>query len=171
MPGRLLPEVGAPGIAEFSKLSFAALVAVSIVACDGQEPLDRQEAPPPGERLELVRTSGLVAGPATVAPPAVNPYEGDERALMDGERLYGWFNCAGCHGAAGGDGIGPPFADEDWIYGDDPAAIYQSIIQGRPQGMPTFAGMIPEDQVWKIAAFVRSLELGEGGGPEEASGS
>ena len=33
----------------------------------------------------------------------------------------------------------------------------QSILQGRPNGMPAFGGKLPESEAWKIAAFVRSL--------------
>jgi cytochrome c oxidase cbb3-type subunit 3 len=74
------------------------------------------------------------------------------------------FNCAGCHGARGGGGIGPPFADAEWIYGGEPQNVFQSVVQGRPAGMPAFGGQIPDEQVWKIVAFVRSLA----GGPESA---
>src|SRR5690606_20751226 len=45
----------------------------------------------------------------------------------------------------------------EWIYGSAPENIRQSILQGRPNGMPAYAGVIPEDRVWLIAAYVRSL--------------
>ena len=67
------------------------------------------------------------------------------------------FNCAGCHGGAGGGGIGPPLADAQWIYGDSPANIYASIVQGRPNGMPAFGPSLQGEAVWKLAAYVRSL--------------
>jgi cytochrome c oxidase cbb3-type subunit 3 len=111
-----------------------------------------------------VRTTDLIAGPARDSSQVTNPYEGDQIALAEGERLYGWFNCAGCHGARGGGGIGPPFADAEWIYGGEPQNVFQSVVQGRPAGMPAFGGQIPDEQVWKIVAFVRSLA----GGPESA---
>jgi cytochrome c oxidase cbb3-type subunit 3 len=75
--------------------------------------------------------------------------------------------CTPDHGGAGGGGIGPLLADADWIYGGDPANVFLSIVQGRPHGMPSFAGQIPDDQVWKIVAYISSLaesrEGGEGG--------
>jgi cytochrome c oxidase cbb3-type subunit 3 len=46
--------------------------------------------------------------------------------------------------------------DAEWRYGGDPAQVFQSIAQGRPNGMPSFGGHIPEDQVWQIVAYVRS---------------
>src|ERR687885_236266 len=32
-----------------------------------------------------------------------------------------------------------------------------TIRQGRPNGMPSFRGKIPDDQIWEIAAYVRSM--------------
>ena len=65
-------------------------------------------------------------------------------------------NCVGCHFHGGG-GIGPPLMDEKWIYGSDPLQIFSTIVEGRPNGMPSFRGKLNDDQVWKIAAYVRSL--------------
>jgi len=89
----------------------------------------------------------------------VNPYEGNAYAIAEGQRLFGWYNCAGCH-ANGGGGIGPPLIKKDqrdWIYGGDPVNIFDTIVKGRPNGMPTWGGKIPEYQVWQIVTFVRSL--------------
>jgi cytochrome c oxidase cbb3-type subunit 3 len=77
--------------------------------------------------------------------------------LAQGRQLYLAFNCAGCHGGAGGGGIGPPLADAHWIYGGSDANIYATIIQGRPNGMPAFGPSLQGEAVWKLAAFVRSL--------------
>ena len=65
-------------------------------------------------------------------------------------------NCVGCHFHGGG-GIGPPLMDEKWIYGSDPSQIFATIVESRPNGMPSFRGKLNDDQVWKIAAYVRSL--------------
>jgi cytochrome c oxidase cbb3-type subunit 3 len=113
--------------------------------------------PPTTVAGALVRTSDLHAGGRVESAPARNPYEGDGNALAEGARLYTWFNCTGCHGGKGGGGIGPPLADTDWIYGGEPENIFQTIVQGRPNGMPAFGSQIPSEQVWKIVAFVRTL--------------
>jgi cytochrome c oxidase cbb3-type subunit 3 len=116
----------------------------------------------------VVRIGELIAGPEKTRLLIRNPYEGQKSVLADGRRYYNWFNCTGCHGGAGGGGIGPPLADADWIYGGDPANVFLSIVQGRPYGMPSFAGQIPDDQVWRIVEYISSLaeplEGGEGGG-------
>ena len=45
----------------------------------------------------------------------------------------------------------------NWIYGSQPQNIHDTIIQGRPNGMPSFRNRIPEYQAWEIVAYVRSL--------------
>ena len=47
--------------------------------------------------------------------------------------------------------------DDHWIYGSSMENIASSIIEGRPNGMPTFRKMVAGDQVWQLAAYVRSL--------------
>ena len=53
---------------------------------------------------------------------------------------------------------GPALMDDEWLYGSEPAQhLRRRIVQGRPNGMPSFGGHIPEDQVWQIVAYVRSM--------------
>jgi cytochrome c oxidase cbb3-type subunit 3 len=102
-----------------------------------------------------------LGGPLAAAPGAeaasVTPRQ--ERVAYDvsqGKRLFTWYNCSGCHSNGGG-GMGPPLMDAKWRYGASSAEIVQSILQGRPNGMPSFAGRIPADQAWQLAAFIRSM--------------
>jgi len=56
------------------------------------------------------------------------------------------------------DGImGPALMDDMWIYGAEPANVFASIVEGRPNGMPSFGRRIPESQVWQLVAYVRSM--------------
>ena len=88
--------------------------------------------------------------------PIKNPYEENAYALSEGQRLYSAYNCVGCH-AHGGGGMGPPLIDDQWIYGYAPEQVYATIVQGRPNGMPSFMGRIPDYEVWQLAAYVRSM--------------
>lgn len=117
----------------------------------------------PGERADGVRQVPLRPGvPASDPQPVANPYAADERALADGERLYNWMNCSGCHFAGGG-GIGPPLMDDDWIYGGRPEQIFDSIVNGRANGMPAYGDKLSADQVWHIVAHVQRLHQPENG--------
>jgi cytochrome c oxidase cbb3-type subunit 3 len=47
--------------------------------------------------------------------------------------------------------------DDKWIYGSSSRQIYSVIVEGRPNGMPAFAGRVTDQQVWQIVAYVRSM--------------
>jgi cytochrome c oxidase cbb3-type subunit 3 len=49
---------------------------------------------------------GPVPGGANVVNARIDPYLKDAVALREGKRLFGWYNCAGCHGIHGGGGMG-----------------------------------------------------------------
>src|SRR5436190_5132389 len=93
--------------------------------------------------------------------PARNPYEDNAYAMTEGQRLYEWYNCSGCH-ARGGGGIGPPLMAEVWRYGKDPGSMYTSIVHGRPNGMPSWRGKMPQYQVWQIVTYVQALRADRG---------
>ena len=86
-----------------------------------------------------------------------NPYENDKRAIATGGKLFVAYNCADCHGAGGSGAMGPAFGDGRWHFGGSDAEVFESIYQGRPDGMPAWGGRISNDQIWMLTAYVRSL--------------
>lgn len=78
-------------------------------------------------------------------------------SISEGQRLFDWFNCSGCHGGGGGGHIGPPLTDAEWRYGSSIEEVKRSIAEGRPHGMPAFRGLIEEDELWQLSAYVLSL--------------
>ena len=115
-----------------------------------------REVTPSNETGEGVQMSDIAPGHSAERKPNANPYEDSAYAVSQGQQLYEMYNCVGCHFHGGG-GIGPPLMDQKWIYGSEPQNIYETIVQGRPNGMPSFRGKIPEMQVWEIVAYVRSM--------------
>lgn len=146
-----------------SRAAFACLlsaVVVSMPACEAPErpTWRRTEGPPSGQvTAPTVLTSEFQAGLWVPPPEVQNPYGG---AMEEGYRYFTAFNCDDCHGARGGGGIGPPLARADFIYGRRPEQIFQSIVQGRPNGMPAYGGKAPDEVIWKITAYVESLATG-----------
>jgi cytochrome c oxidase cbb3-type subunit 3 len=145
--------------------SAGALVVLACVAALGGCSREKRQFEPPGpaasanDPTRLTRltpgTTPPVQSPLTAASQAAN-YEENAYAVNQGKRLFRWYNCSGCH-AQGGGGMGVPLMDDKWIYGSAPADIFRTIQQGRPNGMPSFGGRIPEDQVWQLVAYVRSM--------------
>jgi cytochrome c oxidase cbb3-type subunit III len=144
----------------------AAAIVLSLFACKREERRFR-ETPPSTMPNGMVRVSALQPGVPVDTTHMANPYENNAYAISEGGRLFGWYNCAGCHSNGGG-GMGPPLMDDKWIYGSAPENIFSTIVQGRPNGMPSFAGRIPTPQVWMLVAYVRSLS---GLTPSAARGS
>ncbi len=105
---------------------------------------------------EAARESPLEPGGALPHLQAANPYDRSAYAISEGQRLFDWYNCSGCHSHGGG-GIGPPLIKTSWIYGGEPDNLFDTIVKGRPNGMPTWGGRIPEYQIWQLVAFIRSM--------------
>jgi cytochrome c oxidase cbb3-type subunit 3 len=113
-----------------------------------------------GDSLRLIEhPDNLPAGfPLSVKSVAVkNPHEGDKNAIAMGGKLFVAYNCLDCHGADGSGAMGPSFQDGRWHFGGSPGEVFESIYQGRPDGMPSWGGRITDDQIWMLTAYVRSL--------------
>lgn len=83
-------------------------------------------------------------------------YAKSAQHIEAGRQLFQAMNCSGCHSNGGG-GMGPPLMKKNWIYGGSVENIASTIVGGRPNGMPTFRGLLPMEQVWEIAAFVKYM--------------
>lgn len=113
-----------------------------------------------GDSLRFIaHDENLPVGFPEAGKPRVinNPYEGDKRAIATGGQLFIAYNCLDCHGAEGSGAVGPSFQDGRWHFGGSPGAVFESIYQGRPDGMPAWGGRISNDQIWMLTAYVRSL--------------
>src|SRR4051812_23090405 len=93
------------------------------------------------------RESNLLPGGPTPAQEVKSSAEGNAYAISQGQRLYNQYNCSGCHFQGGG-GIGPPLMEPVLKYGNAPQNIFETIVKGRPNGMPAWGARIPEQQVW-----------------------
>jgi mxaJ protein len=136
----------------------AAAIAIAIIALAAgcrRESRQFREAPP-ASYAPSVTVSDLHPGGGEPPEPARTPFELNAQALSEGKRLFAAYNCTGCH-ANGGGGIGPALMDNEWLYGHEADQIYRSILEGRPNGMPSFRGKIPDFQIWELAAYIRSL--------------
>lgn len=125
--------------------------------------------------MALIRTAAcavLLAGGAQAA------HELDDRDLSRGEALY-QEHCASCHGAnlegqenwqsPGSDGIlpAPPHDETGHTWHHDNRLLFdyaklggQAAMDARGvefrSGMPAFEGVLTDDELWDILAFIRS---------------
>jgi cytochrome c oxidase cbb3-type subunit III len=128
---------------------------VLLGSCKREERTFRVE-PPFVNTVDVIPSTDFHAGGPTTLPAISNDLESNAYSLSEGKRLYNAMNCSGCHFQGGG-GIGPPLMDDRWIYGSDPAQVYATILQGRPNGMPSYAKKVTDNQAWQLSAYVRSM--------------
>ena len=112
--------------------------------------------------------AGLVAPRDTVA--LQNPFEGSAAEVATGAKLYVSYNCVDCHGADGSGAMAPAFIDGRWHFGGSATEVYESIYQGRPDGMPAWGGLIDRASIWRLVSYVRSLEKGKDVATENFTG-
>ncbi|MCB8837147.1 cytochrome c [Aurantimonas sp. VKM B-3413] len=103
-----------------------------------------------------VPVTTLYPGNQKPNPPVENP-RSDEEAAQRGMMYFNQMNCVGCHAPNGAGGMGPALSNHTFIYGGEPANIYLSILQGRPAGMPAWGGMLPDQVIWDLVAYIKSI--------------
>lgn len=112
--------------------------------------------------IERVRTASISRRATGTPPVSVD----DQAIIRDGARAYASAGCVNCHGAPGVDwgkfaeGLNPGPPDlVDIAKARSVPAIFWVVKNGiRMTGMPSFekAG-VADDQIWRIAAFVKKL--------------
>ena len=134
------------------RVLFIASLTVGVSACDstptnvglsGSTPVPRPVGPIPGPKLSDT--------------PVGNPYEQDALTLNDGRLYFNRYNCSGCHGGHAGGGMGPSLRDDSWIYGKEDVQSFGSISEGRAHGMPAWGSKLPDEVIWKLVAYIKSL--------------
>jgi cytochrome c oxidase cbb3-type subunit 3 len=146
--------------------AVALLVTLLVAACDRVRG-DSTTSPAPvalptDEALNAVPLGAPPGQAVSVADRIANPRAGDAQAAAEGEKLFASMNCVYCHGAHASGLMGPPLNGSGWRYGGTPSELYNSIHDGRPQGMPAWGVRLPPDQIWKLVAYLQTLENASG---------
>lgn len=82
-------------------------------------------------------------------PPISGPAQ-----LQQGQRLFA-AHCASCHGPLARGGVtGPDLTASSFRYGKQRDRVVQSILDGRPGGMPAFAPHLSRAQAFSLADFL-----------------
>lgn len=102
---------------------------------------------------------GLASGvPLPVEADSGSDREGEGKgAAVEGRRKYLEMNCYICHGGRGGGGMGPNIRDNR--PNDD--RIASAIRNGRPTGMPSYQGLLDDQDIEDITEYLRSLRSDE----------
>jgi cytochrome c oxidase cbb3-type subunit 3 len=99
---------------------------------------------------------------ATSSTAETNPFKNDAAAIKEGRALYQNYGCSGCHGVGGGGGMAVPVIDDTWSFGSDDQTLFKLIKGEIPDStMPRTFGSIPDDEIWKMLAYIRSQYSGD----------
>jgi putative heme-binding domain-containing protein len=110
--------------------------------------------------------------PNRESDPEPNPYAGQADAIAAGRKLFAT-SCSGCHGANAEGGRGPNLIEGRQVRRLNERGLFNSIKSGVP-GTDMPPTNLPDEQIWKVAAFVRDLsapayEAKLGGNPDAGS--
>ena len=134
----------------------AAICALGLALACEREKRRFNDASPSAPAYAAVTLDTLQPGVPSPELTVKSPSEGNAYDIAQGKQLFAQWNCSGCHSHGGG-GMGPPLMDNEWIYGSSPENIVATIVEGRPNGMPSFRNRITASQLWQLAAYVRSM--------------
>jgi len=146
------------GAGRLGWIGVCALAAAGLAGCH-RGPMAGEPAEQPDQLgvIDTAITPGVGHSLVSDDPRARQYYDNPE-AVTQGARLFKQYNCNGCHSSGGG-GMGLDLMDGSWMYGSRLTQIHQTLVEGRPNGMPAWGGKIPDQQLWQLAAYVRSLSL------------
>lgn len=109
---------------------------------------------------ESSQTAGQAGKSQQPDVTAVGKTVPEKNLPADGAALFAKL-CSSCHGTAGngrGSRGGPSLQTPEFSYGKTPAAITQSIRDGRPGGMPAFGHVFTTQQLEALTLYILSLK-------------
>jgi cytochrome c oxidase cbb3-type subunit 3 len=94
----------------------------------------------------------------------------DPVVMASGETIFK-AQCAVCHAADGGGGVGPNFTDEYWIHGGSMSDIFRTIKYGVPEkGMISWQSQLPPSAMRDVSCYIFALKGTTPTNPKEPQG-
>jgi len=84
--------------------------------------------------------------PRGAQDPRAAAYENNAYQVSQGGRYFTWYGCGRCHAVGGAGDLTTAGARSDLAH------IYATVAHGHTSG-----SRIPSEQIWQIAAYIRSL--------------
>lgn len=95
----------------------------------------------------------------------------DAAALDNGAKLFAQ-NCAVCHAADGGGGVGPNLTDAYWLHGGDVKSVFSTIKYGVPtKGMIAWKDNLRAGEMQEVASYIMTLVGTTPASPKDPEGT
>lgn len=127
------------------------------------------------EYQEEVRIAAIEAearGASALASIDETNVEADnsDAGLSNGETIFG-ANCAACHAADGGGGVGPNLTDRYWLHGGDIKDLFTVIKYGViEKGMVPWEDQLSPQEIQQVASFILTLQGTSPAAPKDPQG-
>lgn len=104
--------------------------------------------------IEQVKTASAANAPKVDLATVM----GDPNKIQVGAAAFA-AKCASCHGDKGQGLVGPNLTDKAWIHGSAPEQIFAVVAKGvLDKGMPPWEGILKEDELQGVVAFIYSIK-------------
>ncbi len=116
-------------------------------------------------RAEVRAKAGIMSITAETAE-----FQNDAAVIAAGQKIY-LANCAVCHAADGGGGVGPNLTDDYWLHGEDIAGVFTTVSEGVPaKGMIPWKGNLNPQQIQDVSNYILSIVGQTPAVPKESQG-
>ena len=175
-------------------LLIVGVPATALLAADATNPPPQQNAPaaeapaPGGGEAAAGDNSPTETARKAEKGSLKSPYADFAKVAEEGHQKFMAAGCNGCHGGTGGGGMGPPLTNQVWVYVKDDDTLFRLIALGSDElqkqgysrkGSENVVGPMPPmgtvvksgDDLWKIIAWIRSVNPSSAGSSPSASAS
>ena len=109
-------------------------------------------------RIEAIASEERKANAVAGIDETTAVYDESSGALAVGKSIFET-NCAACHAADGGGGVGPNLTDEYWIHGGTIKDLFTVIKYGVvSKGMVPWQDQLSPEEIQNVASYILSLE-------------
>jgi cytochrome c oxidase cbb3-type subunit 3 len=120
--------------------------------------------------MKAIEATQKSAPSVEVSAATLLSYVHDTTHLSAGKVVFQQ-KCLPCHGPEGQGIVGPNLTDDFWIHGGKITDIRHTIVVGVPEkGMLTWKGILSDDEINNVAAFVYSLHGSNPANPKAPQG-
>ncbi|UJP66865.1 cbb3-type cytochrome c oxidase N-terminal domain-containing protein [Mongoliitalea daihaiensis] len=109
------------------------------------------------QRVAAIKIEAYKATLANLIDETNVEFDESAAALAAGKSIYS-ANCAACHAADGGGGVGPNFTDEYWIHGGSINDIFRIVKYGVPaKGMIPWQDQLSPEEMQQVSSYIKTL--------------
>ena len=121
-------------------------------------------------RIEAIAAEERKANAVAGIDESTAIFDESAGALASGKTIFEG-NCAACHAADGGGGVGPNLTDEYWLHGNSIKDVFTVIKYGVvSKGMVPWQDQLSPEEIQQVASFVLSLKGTTPANPKDPQG-